>query len=355
MFFVMDARPTLQDVARVAGVGKATASLALRDHPKISPATRDRVKQAAEQLNYRPDPALARIAAHRWKTREHPSDLAVAFITMQHPWTKVQPLEEMRLAAAERGERLGYHVELFQLEDYAGPRQLARVLFHRGIRGVIVGQIFREDFVREFPWSSFACVSSHVGYFQPPVNLILPDFNHAIMRAWREAAAAGYRRIGVAMLLEMQAIDLFDKVSAALFCQARLTPELTAIPLQHFGIKDRDGFRSWLDREKPDVVLGFNDLVYWWIEYAGRKVPDDVAFVSLDVWTGRASGPSITGMNPDYALIGRTALEQLDLLLRTNQEGIPDRRLSIHVPFQWMPGETMPKPADVRQQEASTQ
>ena len=78
----MESRPTLQDIAKLAGVGKATVSLALRNDPKITAATRERVRVAAEQLHYRPDPALARIAAHRWRTREHPSDITVAFITM---------------------------------------------------------------------------------------------------------------------------------------------------------------------------------------------------------------------------------------------------------------------------------
>ena len=64
----MDARPTLQDIAKRAGVGKATVSLALRNDPKISAATRERVRAIAEELKYRPDPAL-RIAGGRGSIR----------------------------------------------------------------------------------------------------------------------------------------------------------------------------------------------------------------------------------------------------------------------------------------------
>jgi hypothetical protein len=35
-------------------------------------------------------------------------------------------------------------------------------------------------------------------------------------------------------------------------------------------------------------------------------------------------------------------VEQLDLLLRTNQHGIPTQPLSVHVPSDWIAGETMP-------------
>ena len=339
----MEARPTLQDVAKLAGVGKATASLALRNHPRISEATRARVRAAAEQLQYRPDPALARIAAHRWRTREHPSDVVVAFVTMNHPWTHVEPLSPLRLGAREEAERLGYRLEHFRLDDFPGPEQLARVLSHRGIRGVITGPILREDFAARFPWGSFISIGASRGYFEPPINLVVPDFHHALVHAWNRAAQAGYRRIGVALLKELKAVDLFDKVSAALFCQSRLQPEQAALPVAHFPLEDQAEFRAWLREHRPEVVLGFNDTVYWWMRQAGLRVPEDVAFISLDLDPVPDPGrPCLSGLNPDYAHIGRIAAGQLDILLRTNQLGLPARPLTVHVPSVWIDGSTLP-------------
>jgi Transcriptional regulators len=340
----MDARPTLQDIAERAGVGKATVSLALRNDPKISAATRERVRAVAEELNYRPDPALARIAAHRWRTREHPSDVTVAFVTSDHPWTGEEPLKVLRAGAMEQGDRLGYRVEHFRLDKLPGPEQLARVLFHRGIRGVLAAPVFRADFAERFPWKDFVGVGCSLGYHQPPVNVVVSDFHHAIVRAWREAVDAGYRRIGVALLRELQAVDLFDKVSAALFCQKRLYPELESIPVQHFPLEDRGEFRAWLREHRPEVVLGFNDTVHWWLREAGVRVPEEIAYVSLDTEAERKNdGTLISGMNPDYGFIGKTALGQLDILLRTNQQGIPERPLTVHVPSVWIAGETLPR------------
>ena len=340
----MDSRPTLQDIATRAGVGKATVSLALRNNPKISAETRARVKAVAAELKYRPDPALARIAAHRWRTREHPSDVTVAFVTMDHPWTKIEPLYPLRRGATEQGERLGYHVEHFRLDRFPGPEQLARVLYHRGIRGVIVGPIFREEFNQRFPWKDFVAVGCQLGYYQPPVNSVVSDFHHAMVRAWREAVDAGYRRIGVALLRELDAVDLFDKVSAALFCQSRLFPALEAIPVQHFPLEDRAEFRTWLREHRPEVVLGFNDTVYWWMREVGYQVPEQMAFISLDTELQRKEdGGLFSGMHPDYGFIGRTSLGQLDILLRTNEQGIPDRPLLVHVPSVWIPGATLPR------------
>jgi DNA-binding LacI/PurR family transcriptional regulator len=44
--------PNMADVARRAGVSIATVSRALRDVPGVSEATRDRIRQVAEELSY---------------------------------------------------------------------------------------------------------------------------------------------------------------------------------------------------------------------------------------------------------------------------------------------------------------
>ena len=50
---------TIRDVAREAGVSVASASRALNDRDNVTPATRDRVRAAAQQLSSSPIPALA--------------------------------------------------------------------------------------------------------------------------------------------------------------------------------------------------------------------------------------------------------------------------------------------------------
>ncbi|WP_206995277.1 LacI family DNA-binding transcriptional regulator [Trinickia mobilis] len=58
-------RPTIADVAREAGVSRTTVSHALNDKGYVDPHTRERVKQVARQLGYRPN-----VRAQRLRTGE---------------------------------------------------------------------------------------------------------------------------------------------------------------------------------------------------------------------------------------------------------------------------------------------
>jgi DNA-binding LacI/PurR family transcriptional regulator len=55
-------RPTLADVAAVAGVSKAAVSRVINDAPGVSPHTRERVGQVITDLGYRPDPVARALA-----------------------------------------------------------------------------------------------------------------------------------------------------------------------------------------------------------------------------------------------------------------------------------------------------
>lgn len=75
----MPSRPTMEDVARRAGVNKATVSRALRGDSRISPPTREKVWKAARDLGYRLDRTASSLSGGR-------TGLAAVILEELLPW-----------------------------------------------------------------------------------------------------------------------------------------------------------------------------------------------------------------------------------------------------------------------------
>jgi LacI family transcriptional regulator len=334
-------RTTLRDIAAKTGFAKTTVSLSLRNNPKIPEATRQLVRAAARELDYRPDPALARIAEHRWRTRAAHSGSTIAFVTMANPAAGDLPDSQAMAGARDRAKELGYGFEHFRLENYSNAARLGSVLFHRGIRGVIVGHVSQGDFCSQFPWGRFSAVGCNVGQFRPPISVVVPDDAHAMIQAWRHAAEHGHRLIGVALAEEARPMREFDRICAALHCQSDLPAGEPRVPILRVQPSDRDGFLRWMRQHGPEAVVGSDEIFLRWIREAGYGIPRELGFVSLAVNPSGGSEPRIAGMDCNPGMIGQAAVEQLDILIRTNQIGPPNRPFALMVESSWVPGETL--------------
>jgi transcriptional regulator with XRE-family HTH domain len=77
----MKPNPTMQEVADRAQVSRMTVSRALRNDPKISLATRERVQQIARDMGYRTNALVSALMSNLRQTRA-PSDVTtLAFLT----------------------------------------------------------------------------------------------------------------------------------------------------------------------------------------------------------------------------------------------------------------------------------
>jgi DNA-binding LacI/PurR family transcriptional regulator len=217
-------------------------SRALRGHPGIPQATRDRVEAAARQGGYRPDAWLAGLSRRRWQAESG----AIAYVSPH-----ADPRHDNYALAVRRAARAsGMTVQILagDLSD------LERRLQKDQVRGVLLGQRLGGT-EPHLDHRRYALV--HLGVYLPPErgDIVMADLLEAVPRAWRELVSLGFKRIAVVLTLHPASLS-----------ESILAGTLTALVRGNDAClawvgddADQDGLAAWLRWHEPDVVLTYGD------------------------------------------------------------------------------------------------
>lgn len=122
----MQRRPTLEDVAERAGVSRALVSIVMRDVAGASEQTRERVRHAADEIGYRPDPRARRLRQHRTRL------IGVTFTAGQEFHADL--VDGVYVAA----EDLGYDVVLSGVTPHRDETRALRTLVDDRCEGLVL-------------------------------------------------------------------------------------------------------------------------------------------------------------------------------------------------------------------------
>lgn len=310
----MPGRITIQDLARVAGVGRSTVSRALRNDPRCSPATRQRIQALAAQQGYCPDPALSALVAHREKNRPPSSSYNLAIVDDEAPGGDAYRSAIWKGIETAAG-RFGYAIEYLQPASYSGPRQLASVARARGVRGLIWAWLYDPCYLDEFPWDRFAHIGFLLPVVRPRIHRVRDDAFRTVFDAASAAFAAGYERPALAIMTTQGSVN--DRFQSAGWLQAHSEAGRSALPIYYSrGQPDRN-LIAWFDQYKPDLLIGNNEGVYWSI-YEQRPT----AFVHCRFLSLLHSSGQFPGFDCREVEIAQVLVALLDGQLRSNDLGL---------------------------------
>lgn len=314
----MGERPTLEDVARAAGVSRATASRAVRGGELVSEANREAVRRAVAELGYVPNRAARSLVTRRTDT---------IAVVVPEPDSRIfsDPFFAATIAGvADVLESTPKQIVLLIRSRSAGNERLLGYLEGDHVDGVVVVSHHREDHLTDLIVRS-RIPAAFVGRpFSSHGELKYVDVDNR--RGGRIAAeylvATGARTIAtITGPLDMAAaVDRHEGWREALL-DAGLDPSLTYEG--DFTMATARSLAARLLREHPEVdgVFAASDLmasgVIGALHAAGRAIPGDVRVVGFDDGpvAPETDPPLTTLTNPGRELAAnatRMVLDQLD-------------------------------------------
>lgn len=352
-------RITITDVAKRAGVHYTTVSMALRNHPRLPAATRERLRTLAEEMGYRPDPVLQALMDYRGQRRPHRHIATLAYVThspTRWGWKQAWPEAEFFAGASHRAGELGYELEHFWLgEPGLTPHRLSDVLHSRGIVGLLIASQQHEfGAPLQFDWPKFSAVKIDAFFREPALHHVTHDRFSVIRLAMQHVRAAGYQRPGFAMLRQW---DLGADMAwrAGFLVEQRMLAAADQLPPFVFPdsppagaeidpVAVRRAFAAWLQHVQPDVLISTEALVKPHLDALGITTPRDLAFV--DVQVQHADGRT-AGVRQNCRRVGELGVDLLTRELQQHALGVPEFPTTTLVEGTWFDGDSLPRRATV--------
>ncbi|MES2692077.1 MAG: LacI family DNA-binding transcriptional regulator [Verrucomicrobiota bacterium] len=333
-------RPTVRTIAAAAGVSAMTVSLALRNHPRISAATRAAVQAAAAKLGYRPDPTVAKLM-HHLRMRQKPAfQASIAGLTTVAEREELPYLRDIVRSARQRAEELGYAFDLHRIGDAMEPRpDLQRIWRTRGVEGVVLLPVVKPVAVRALlDWTQFSVVTTTHAVLEPQFHRVVPNQFGNALQICRRLVERGYRRIGLVLPREHD-VRVHHGFSGAVAWQNLIGGTELVRPLLHAeALPTAEELTAWFARERPDAIIAAGDKECRPIaQTLGLRVPGAVAFASAN-----KSGRSVfAGIEERPEEIGAAAIEQLAGMIQRGEKGAPGVPKVTMVDGRWIAGRSV--------------
>lgn len=340
---------SLQQIALHLGVSKGTVSLALRNHTRISAATRARVHEVARVLGYRPNPAVAAWMSHRRRVAPKTSGESIVFLNSwpdPDEWRRSPWFTRFEDGVRTRAKQLGFGFEAIWLgEPGMTAQRISNILRARGVRGLVIGSLPDRGYGLDLDWQNFSAVSESLTLLRPEISCSVCDYSHAMQLALYELALRGYRRIGYA------SASVLESRTQRLYLSAYLgfhhdRPEHDCPPPLDWTTKSQDALRRWIRDWKPDAIVSHDVAMQDAVRKLGIRVPDSIGVAALCIHPG-VSPCGVAGIDHQFERCGEVAVDLLVSQLHHNEIGPPAQPILALTRGVWVEGADVRSPVSI--------
>lgn len=306
-------------------MSRMTVSLALRDIPSIRLSTRRRIRAIADLMGYQPDPETARLMAAVRAKKQRAVASKIAYLTAyrdRSDWLLESTQQLYWEGARQRARDCGYELEEHWLgAEGMNARRLSKIIYHRGIEGVIVAPVPDPEPVFEgFCWDYSAAVQLGYSLARPALNRACNHQFQSMLLLYQSLHDCGYQRIGLAMASEQD-----ERVNhhwrAAYAAGQSLWSIASDYPAPLISPRwSKRVFGKWMQEECPDCVITVGRDVMRWLRELGVRTPEDMGLAHVDLAPDMAG---VTGIDQHSRRVGAAALDLVVSQINHHERGLP--------------------------------
>ncbi|EBJ3401955.1 GntR family transcriptional regulator [Salmonella enterica] len=295
--------PTLEDVARSAGLSPMTVSRALNSPQLVRPKTVEKVMQAVRVTGYIPNALAGGLASRRSK-----------LIAVVVPQINNNMFVDTIQSLSDELARRGYHI-LLCVAGYTEQTEaeLVATLLSRRPDGVVLTGIHHTIELKKVILNAAIPVVEIWDLTPTPLDMLVGFSHEKVGQATGEyLLSKGYRRPGLLWTADRRAAQRKQGLCSVLQRHAIHAVPQVDVPLPASLSLGRSGLSQLFDEGTFDVIVCSSDTLAQGVmmeaESRGLRIPHDLAVIGFgDLDFAASNRPSITTVSVDRRAIGQRA------------------------------------------------
>ncbi|WLI77329.1 LacI family DNA-binding transcriptional regulator [Kosakonia sp. H02] len=309
--------PTLEDVARAAGLSSMTVSRALNTPQLVRPKTVEKVIAAVKATGYIPNALAGGLASRR-------SKLIAVVVPQINNNMFVDTIQAISDELAVRGYHMLLCVAGYTQQTEA---ELVAALLSRRPDGIVLTGIHHSTDLKKVILNANVPVVEIWDLTPTPLDMLVGFSHEKVGQATAEyLLRKGYRQPGLLWTVDKRAAQRKAGLCEVLARNGITEPSSVDVALPARFTSGRQGLAQLLDVGNVDVVVCSSDTLAQGaiieLQSRGLRVPQDVAVIGFgDLDFAAGNQPAITTVSVDRQVIGQRAATLLADRIEGRDEG----------------------------------